>query len=298
LRQSSHLFVEKDVSVLTRRQGIVREVTAQRGERVRSGQILCTLENRDLALALEVARLQAEKARSEFERADRLDRENAISKEAWEEAQFKLRSAERAEQIAAQELEKTFVRAPFDGVISARNAEVGQVLAEDDTRVLFRVTSLSPLLARIFLPQWAYCYLHEGDRVTLRPDGSSEAEVSARVRWINDVLDAASGSAEVLVEAGGGRDALRPGMSVSVEVPLRLPAGRVTVSRLAFREASENAVEGEVTVRGADGDQVRRVRAGFKGEDRVEILVGVEAGETVIVPQETAPRPGLPPAPR
>ena len=298
LRQSSHLFVERDVSVLTRRQGIVRQVTAQRGERVRSGQILCSLENRDLALALEVAKLQTEKARSEFERADRLDRESAISREAWEEAQFKLRSAERAEQIAAQELEKTLVRAPFDGVISARNAEIGQVLAVDDTRPLFRVTSLSPLLARIFLPQWAYSYLHEGDRVILRPDGSPAPAVTGRVHWINDVLDAASGSAEVLVEAGAGRDTLRPGMSVTVEVSLRLPPGRLTVSRLAFRETSENALEGEVTVRRADGDEVRRVRAGFKGKDRVEILLGIEAGETVVLRDDAAPQSGWPPPAR
>lgn len=285
LRQSSHLFVERDVSVLTRRPGIVRAVRAQRGERVRAGQVLCELENRDLALAVEVARLDADQARASFDRANRLDREAAISKEAYEAAEFKLRSAERAAEIAAQEFEKTFLRAPFDGVISARNVEIGQVLADDDTRALFRVTALSPLLARFYLPQWAYRYLREGDRILLRPDTSPDSPVEGRVRWVNDVLDAASGSAEVLVEAGVRETGdLRPGMSVVVEMRLAFPPGRLTVARQALRESTANTDEAEVTVRRGGVDWPRRVRLGFRGDDRVEILSGLEAGEEVVLP--------------
>jgi len=124
LRKGSHLFVERDVAILTRRPGIVRNVEVARGARVLQGASLCALENRDLALAVEVARLDVEKARAAFERAGRLDGESAISKEAYEETEFRLKSSQRTEEIAEQELEKSFVRAPFDGVVSARNVEI------------------------------------------------------------------------------------------------------------------------------------------------------------------------------
>jgi len=288
LHQESHLFVEKDVSILTRRSGIVREVKATRGDRVRPGQVLCVLQNKDLSLALDVARLQTEKARAAFERANRLDEDKAISREDWEAARFNLGSAERSEEMAAEALEKSFVRAPFDGVVSARNVEIGQVLAEDDPRPLFRVTSLSPLLARVYLPQWAYGCLSEGDAVRVKPDSSTLTPVAGRIRWINDVLDPASASAEVLVEVDGEQATLRPGMSVTIELSLSLPSGRLTVPRFALRGLAEGAGEAEILVREGANDTLRRVRIGFKGEDRVEILSGLEEGEEVLLPGSQA----------
>jgi RND family efflux transporter MFP subunit len=285
------------VAVLTRRAGIVRRILAERGESVRAGQVLCELESEDLALALDVARLTAEKARADFERSSRLQEEGAVSREAHESAEFRLRSAEREEEIARHELEKASVRAPFDGVVSARNVEIGQVLAEDDPRVLFRVTAGGPLLARVFVPQWAYPHVHEGDRAVLHPSGAAGPGASARVAWVNDVLDPASGSAEVLVEVpAAGPEGLRPGMEVSVEIEARAPPGRLTVPRSAVRFSPALPSEGEVILAGAAAGPPRRVRLGFEGDDRVEILSGLAEGEVVLVPAggEAAPGRGGP----
>jgi RND family efflux transporter MFP subunit len=295
-RGGSHLFVERDVSILTRRPGIILEVRADRGARVVRGQVLCVLENKDLELAVEVARLEVEKAQAAFERAGRLKMESAISKETYEETEFKLKSSERSAEIAEQDLEKSFVRAPFEGVVSARNVEIGQVLAVDDTRVLFRVTAPGPLLARLYVPQWAYAHLEVGAPVDLRPDVSPSSPVEGRVRFINDVLDAASSSAEVIVEVTGRekRD-LRPGMSVVAELRFGLPPGRLTVARSALRETTENGEEAEVTVRREGEDRIQRVRLGFRGDDRVEILAGLEQGDIVVLPEGASDRRADPP---
>ncbi len=283
----SHLFVERNVTVLTRRAGIVSSVRANRGDRVRQGEILCELENGDLRIALDLARIDADKARAAFERSLELISEGAVSKEDHESAEFDLRSAEHEVEMAAYELEKSFVRAPFDGVVSARNVEVGQVLAEEDVRPLFRVTALRPLLARLYVPQWAYVHLSRRTPVVVHPAASSGASVEGRVQWINDVLDAASGSAEVLVEVpGGSAEDLRPGMEVSVELHLTLPAGRLTVPREAVAFDLDRAGSGVVTVVSGRTRETRQVRVGFQGDDRVEILSGLDAGEKVLLREE------------
>jgi len=286
LRIASHLFVEKDVSVLTRRAGVVSRIHVRRGARVKEGQLLCDLESRDLQLALEVARLEADRARAAFDRARRLDTESAISQESYENAQFALRGAERAVDIAAHDLEKASVRAPFDGVVSGRNVEVGQVLAEEDVRVLFRITALQPLLARVYIPSWAGIFITEGQSATIKPDTAPASAVEGRVAWINDILDAASASVEILVEAPPtSRSLFRPGLAVMVELRVSLPPGPVTLPRAALRTGASGPGEGEVTVSEAGVARSRLVRVGFLGDDRVEILEGLEADELVVLPK-------------
>jgi len=294
---ASHLFVERNVTVLTRRAGIVSSVLANRGDRVKEGEVLCELENQDLKIALEIARIEADRARAAFERSLGLISEGAVSEEAHERAEFDLRSAEREVEMAAYELEKSFLRAPFNGVVSARNVEIGQVLAEEDTRPLFRVTALRPLLARLYVPQWAYIHLHRDTPVVVHPAASTAAPVEARVQWINDVLDAASGSAEVLVEVPGGTtDALRPGMEVSVDLHLALPEGRLTVPRGAVTLDVDRPGWGSVTILSNGVREVRSVRVGFLGDDRVEILSGIEAGEEALLDTGGSARRSEPPS--
>jgi len=282
LHQASHLFVEKDVAILSRRPGIISSVLAQRGDRVREGQILCELESRELSLARDVAALDAEQARAEYDRAERLRRENALSTEAYDGARFKLEVAEKAAAMAAQALDKSFVRAPFDGIVSSRTAVVGQVLIADDLRELFRITALAPLLARVYVPQWAYPYLGRDARAWVRSEVAEGAAVEARFRWINDVLDPSSGSAEVLLEVPpGDRRELRPGMSVVVELDLSLPPGRLTIPRSALRDAASEAGDAEITSLSGALESIRRVRLGFLGDDRVEIVEGLQEGDVV-----------------
>ena len=290
LALGTHLFVEMDVDVLTRRGGIVRAVVRERGDRVKKGAVLCELESEGLRLALELAEVEADRSRSALRRAMKLHEVRAISDEEREDAEFNLRSAERARDLAAHELEKSYVRAPFSGFISSRSAEVGQVLAEDDPTPLFRVTALEPLLARLFVPQWAYTHLHKGDKASVESVAASALSVEGRVRFINDVLDAASGSAEIFVEVPGVWDGgMRPGMEVLVEIRLELPEGRLTVPREAVRLSGVGPGEGEVQVRVAGSAQPRRVRLGFLGDDRIEILSGLADGD-LLSPAAAVPR--------
>ncbi|HET9480181.1 MAG TPA: efflux RND transporter periplasmic adaptor subunit [Candidatus Polarisedimenticolia bacterium] len=301
----SHLMVERNVGVTARRDGVIEAILAERGDRVKEDQPLARLERGDLLVSEGAALLDLEREQASWERAARLHEQSIIPKEEFEQVTLRRDAAGKALERIRYELSKCDVKAPFDGVISGRFVEKGQVVMEDDRRVLFQVTALGPLLARIYVPEWALFGLREGRpaRVFLTtgpaapaaPGTGAPGGIPARVRWINDVIDAASGSGEVLVEILGGSQAerLRPGMSVQVHLDLQLEAqdglaGHRLVS--VPREAAGARVPEpgqllELRVLNGDGAAVTRtVVVGFVGDDRLQIRSGLSAGEMVVLP--------------
>ena len=114
------------------------------------------------------------------------------------------------------ELEKTKIKAPFDGLIARRYVREGQNLSKGDR--LFWVTGEAPLLIRFTLPEKLFGKIHMGQQVGITSaDVLSEKHV-AKVKEVSPVVDPSSGTFEVLVELIGERGSLRPGMTASVHL--------------------------------------------------------------------------------
>src|SRR5262249_45767425 len=218
LTLASHLMGLRTVGATPRRDAVMESSKAERGGRVTEGQTRGTRDHRSLPLRGTTALLELEKQQASFDRAGRHWEQTSLSVQAYEQARLRRDSAEKNLERIRYELEKCEIRAPFDGVISGRYVEKGQVIKEDDRKTLFQVTALGPLLARVYVPEWALFGLKVGQRAGVDLTGAGAAgamgasappragagadgaarAIDARVRWINDVLDAASGSDEVL----------------------------------------------------------------------------------------------------
>ncbi len=308
LALDSHLMVERDVGVTARRDGVMKAILADRGQRVTELQPLAEMEDDDLRLGEKEAALELEKEQASFDRAGKLREQDVIHDEEYEAIRLRRDAAEKRLQRVRYELTKCVITAPFDGVVSGRFVEKGQVIKEDDAKVLFQVTALRPLLARVYVPEWALFALRRGrparvvSAMAAPPAsgaavgaGGDVAGVEARVKWINDVVDAASGTVEVLVEIPDGPRAadLKPGLSVEVLLELSLegaPGGGplVTVPREAVAGVGADGPspgrDATVTVLNGGTTEVRQVTLGFVGDDRVQIRRGLAPGEVVVLP--------------
>lgn len=307
----SHLLVERDVAVTARRDGFVEKIHVDRGQLVKENDPLATLEHGDLIVSEKGAMLELEKEQASYERALRLHEQAIIPKEEFEQVRLRRDAAQKELERIRYEIEKGVIRAPFDGIVSGRFVEKGQVIKEDDRRPLFQVTALGPLLARVYLPEWALFGVREGRRVGVTPTVAyqaggdpASAGIEAKVRWINHVLDAASGSAEMLVEITGGSEAeqLRPGMSVQVRIDLSYDgtaAGRsggagvhlVSLPREAVGPAEPSPGQRiDLKVLADDGSiEPRSVVLGFVGDKSVEVRRGLSAGDKVLLGSAASP---------
>jgi membrane fusion protein, multidrug efflux system len=242
---SGPLVVENQVDVGAQREGVVAAILAEAGTKVKKGQLLAQLDDRQVSANLEAAAARTRSTEADLHnweaetkvldadlrRAQKLWEAGVIPLEQFEHARYKAESdhwdVERVKQLlldaqASQrslelELEKTRVVAPFDGVVARRYARVGQKVALGDR--LFWVTAESPLRLRFTLPESYLGHVAKGQRFELTSADLEGQRWTASVIEISPVVDPSSGTIEVLCEVVGPTDGLRPGMSASVRIP-------------------------------------------------------------------------------
>lgn len=244
LTVSGPIIVEHQVDVTAQREGVVAKIYFDAPARVKAGTVLARLDDRQIAANLEAARAksrsieddlknweaEAEVLKADYVRQQHLWDLGLTSQEQLEHAKYKAESDQwdikrvketlntsREEEHALElELEKTAIKAPFDGVIARRYVREGQSVAKGER--LFWVTAEAPLLMRFTLPEKAFGHIHTGQALEVTCADVPGEKHKARVKEISPVVDPSSGTFEVLVELVGDRGALRPGMTASVRL--------------------------------------------------------------------------------
>ncbi|HEY7613406.1 MAG TPA: efflux RND transporter periplasmic adaptor subunit [Gemmatimonadales bacterium] len=266
----AQLYVEHDAAIYARSAGVVESVLIDLGGRVRAGQLLARLENTDQTIALEQAKDRHDNAVVQAERQRALKTAGVVTQADSERVELELREAALALRKAQRDDELTRIASPFDGAITGRTARVGRLVEAGDS--LFHVTALAPVLASVRVPEASAFGVKLGaEAQVVGPKGE---QARARVVRASPVIDAASGTREVVLQLVSG-DRMPPGSSVT----LKIGSERRRVVAVP-REAVE---EGYALVWEAERPSLRQVTVG--GElpgDRVEVVSGLAPGEKVV----------------
>ncbi|NIW35209.1 MAG: efflux RND transporter periplasmic adaptor subunit [Gemmatimonadetes bacterium] len=214
------LYSERDVDVFSRlgsgdffEQGvIVQAIHAEVGDRVARGELLATLEDEEARIERDAAKAAADEAAATFARVEQLRERDLVSPSEYDEALYAKRFAEAELARAELNLSRTRVRAPFAGVVSRRYVRVGELI--EGSTPLFRVTAMTPLRARLLVPEDDAGSFHVGAPVQLTD--ANGATATARVLVVGPTVDPGSGTREVLVELKEP-DGFRPGATVLIE---------------------------------------------------------------------------------
>jgi RND family efflux transporter MFP subunit len=267
----SQLYVEHDAAVVARSSGQVVSILADIGSRVSAGQLIAQLESTDQEIALAQAREQAANASQRVERQRALATAGVVTRADSEQVEFEHRAADLTLRKAQRDYDLTRIVAPFDGVVTARMARVQRLVNPGDS--LFRVTALAPVLAAVRVPETASAGIRVGTSARILTVGGASAP--AKVVRASPVIDAASGTRELVLQLGSG-SALTPGSSVTVQ----LGAERRRV--VAIPKAAV-AKDGYALVWDDNRPTLRAVTLGSDLDgDRVEVVSGIAAGEKVV----------------
>jgi multidrug efflux pump subunit AcrA (membrane-fusion protein) len=148
----SNLMVEQEVTVTTRVSGVIDSVQVDRGELVRKGQPLATVDQREFRLDLRAAEETLAVSLADLKRYEELRRQNLTSEAEFEQRRSRhelaLVELERAKLV----IDRSVVRAPFDGVVADRYARVGEKFLLEESKPLFKVMGHAHAVALSLTP--------------------------------------------------------------------------------------------------------------------------------------------------
>jgi len=281
------LEADGEASVVPRVGGRITAIEVEEGDRVAAGDTLARIDDERLRLELARAEADLKRLRQDLTRQREMHERDMISTEAYERLQYEFEAQTAAVELARLELSYTAIEAPIDGVVSERMIKVGNMVGT--TQPVFRVTAFDPLLATLHVPERELSRLAAGQAAVLRADAIPGERFVGVIDRISPVVDADSGTFRVTVELTDDTGRLRPGMFGRFDIVYdrRENAVLVPVESVLMEdgEASVFVVEGNEASR-------RSVTVGYRNNGHLEIVEGVESGETVVVTGQASLRTG------
>ena len=282
--------------IYARVSGYLKSWKTEIGTPVKAGQLLAEIDTPDLDQQIlqakaELATTQANAALSEntAKRWKSLEAANFVSSQAVEEKvgdyNAKL-AAVNASQANVNRLlsMKNFARivSPFDGVVTARNTEVGALIntVSDPGRELFVVTNTKRLRLYVSISQNQVLSIRQGSKAKFTVPSQPGKVFTASVVNMSQAINSSSGSMLVQLAAENARDDFLSGGFASVSFDIDAAADRFTLppSALIFSKAGIAVA----TVNAQNKVELKTIVIARDHGSKVEILSGIQANDKVI----------------
>ncbi|WP_051361872.1 efflux RND transporter periplasmic adaptor subunit [Solimonas soli] len=273
---SGSLRAEESVDLRPEMNGRVVEIRFREGERVRRGDLLVRLNDAELKASLVRARHELELAEAEVKRSEPLLPMGAISASVYDSTISTLKIRQSDVDVVQAQLDKTTIRAPFDGLIGLRAISVGAYVTTDTT--LVSMQRLDNVKLDFAVPERYTPYLRNDITVSFRVAGSSEQYIG-KVYAYEPRIDTGTRTALLRAICPNPDGRLLPGAYATVEMPLQTRDDVIFVPADAVIPGlDEHAVY--IIERGKA--RYRKVQTGLRTAGEVQILAGLERGDKVI----------------
>jgi len=255
--------------------GPVVDLSADKGQPVRAGEIIL-LQQRDILEAeMKAAASQAATAEFNLDKVQKLHDAEKVSRLELLTNRAAARQARSAAEIARSRFERAAIRAPFDGIVTDRYVELGQLLVSGQRAV--RVIDPSVLKLEAYLTQEEVPYASPGTvaEVTL---GDGGPVVQGTVTWVGMEADRATGKFKLEIRIPNPDGRLRSGLIGRARLPKTVREDVLTIPRdavLPYRHGdSVFVVEGDRALRrplllGPDQGALVTVRRGLEGGEKL-----------------------------
>ena len=268
-------FAEADV--VAKVSGEVRQILVEEGDDVVAGQIMARLDGDRLRLELNESSANLRKLQRDYERNVELKEKGLISSGDFDKIKYDMEALEASYNLAKLELDYTQIRAPLDGVVSDRYIRLGNTISVGDP--VFRVTSLDPLVAYLYVPEREYRNIAKDQVVGIEIDALQGQRILATVTRVSPVVDAETGTFKVTIEISDEQRRIKPGMFGRMYIVYDERKNVLQVPRSAVLEESS-----ETSVFVVEDDKAIRkaVQIGYSNRGMVEITDGLTDDDLVI----------------
>lgn len=311
---NGYVVARTKASVAAKLAGQLEYLGVSEGTRVRRGEVLARIESGDqqAALALaQAARAQAEanldQGRQDLERAQRLATEQVLSAADLENAQTRvnvldaqLGQARAQVQLAEVGLENTRVRAPFDGTVLRKDAEVGEIVAPASaggslTRTsIVTMADLATLEVEVDVNEAYIAQIRNGQAARITLDAYPDTSFAGRVRQVVPTADRQKATVLVKVSILDRDPRILPEMGAKVVFLREADPALVAPRRVLVPGAAVVRAGGATSVWVVENERAaaRPVTLGAARGADLEVRDGLIGGERVVLRPPAGLKPG------
>jgi membrane fusion protein (multidrug efflux system) len=271
LRSAESVMVKPEIS------GVIETIRFAEGEAVRKGDVLFELRDDEQLARLHEAEAQLALAEDEFQRTQLLARRNAAADVQLERDRSELAVARAREERYRAEFERTRIRAPFDGLVGARQVSPGARVTPEDA--LVRIDAVDPMELAFTIPEAALPLAKLGAAFELEVASYPGRKFPGAISFVAPSVDTQTRRILIKGRVPNPEARLLPGMFATVQAELG--------ERQAFLVPEEAVVtdpQGFFVWRIGKDEGAERVpvQLGAREGGRVEISAELAAGDRVV----------------
>ena len=280
------ILANEEVELRSETSGKVVEILFKEGAYVNKGDLLVKINDADLQAQLRKAESKVKLIEDREARQRQLAQNQMISQEDYESTLNDLEASKAEYDLIKAQIDKTEIRAPFNGVVGLREVSEGSFVTT--STVIARLQNLSNLKIDFSIPQKYTSLVKIGDELNFKLSGNY-FQYKARVYAIEPKIDPSTRTLRLRAICTASYKDLYPGAFVNVEVNLKETEQAILIPTVAIVPE----LKGQ-SVYLYKGGQVnpQSVGIGLRDEKRVQIISGLAEGDTVITSGILQIRPG------
>ncbi|MDR1883673.1 MAG: efflux RND transporter periplasmic adaptor subunit [Prevotella sp.] len=288
IREKGLLIPDEEVDLSFETSGKITEIHFKEGSEVRKGQLLAKVNDKPLQAELKKLKAQAPLAQDRVFRQKALLAKDAVSQEAYESVNTELDKLMADIELTESRIAQTELRAPFDGIVGLRLVSEGTYAAP--STIVTRLTKISPLKIEFSVGEAYVNNIKAGTPITFTFDNDLSS-YGATVYAVESNLDKVTLTlkARALYPNVGGR--LKPGLSTNVEIRLQEIKNTIVVPSLST--IAEMGRDIAYIYKDGKAHQAT-LKKGIRTASTVQILSGLNIGDTLLVTGVMQLRDGLP----
>ena len=267
---------KESIDITSRSTNIIKEILFEEGELVEKDTLLVILDNRELTAELEIRNESLSELKNQYQRLERLSKNQAITESEIEERASEVKVAEAQLAVTQAKLDDTYIKAPFKGRLGLRAISIGSLV--QSTTQITTLDDTSIIRAIFAVPESFLSTIKVGQTVSIKSSIYESTIFDGVIKTINSRVDAATRNIFIVAEIDNSEELLKPGMFLTVNLD------RERKNSILIPEESIAPRLGiqYVFVIEANKAKETKVKLGGRIPGSVEILDGLKEGDIIV----------------
>lgn len=259
--------------------GKIDFISSKKGQFISKGQLLSSLEPTSYSLAKQLADVKLSSTADEFGRFQLMHNKGSVSESDFKKISFALQEAQLQQKVQGKNLSDTKLYSPISGVLLDKQAETGEVISAGIP--LFTVADISKVFVSVFVPESELHNIRIGQiaQVNVLAIGKT---FNGKVTEVGSIADPSSRAFTIKIEVENPDMLIRPGMVAEARIAVASSRTGIIIPTESVMHGLDNQSYVFVADIARNKAFKRKISLGNITENKIEIVTGLSAGETVV----------------